>query len=100
MQGDLLGFAERYQRISAKLRLLTRAGELAGWSREKHGKPTRICTFIEQQYPLAIFHGDVGTGKTVTAECMANRLVTEQPTATDSELFKLSTRVRGSGKVG
>ena len=30
-----------------------------------------------EQYPLVIFHGDVGTGKTATAECIANRLVAE-----------------------
>ena len=33
------------------------------------------------------------------AECIANRLVTEARTE-DSVLFKLSNRVRGSGKVG
>src|SRR5262249_52940097 len=46
-----------------------------------------------------IFYGDVGTGKTATAECLANRLVTEAG-GEDSILFKLSNRVRGSGKVG
>lgn len=46
-----------------------------------------------------IFHGDVGTGKTATAECIANRIVREARTE-DSVLFKLSNRVRGSGKVG
>ena len=38
-------------------------------------------------------------GKTATAECMANRIVKESK-AEDSMLFKLSNRVRGSGKVG
>lgn len=46
-----------------------------------------------------IFYGDVGTGKTATAECVANRLAKESGTE-DSMLFKLSNRVRGSGKVG
>jgi len=55
---------------------------------------------VAAQYPLVVFHGDVGTGKTVTAESVANRLVREDPHADDSILFKLSTRVRGSGKVG
>jgi SpoVK/Ycf46/Vps4 family AAA+-type ATPase len=54
---------------------------------------------VAEQYPLVIFHGDVGTGKTATAECIANRLVDEVH-AEDSVLFKLSNRVRGSGKVG
>ena len=55
--------------------------------------------FAADQYPLVVFHGDVGTGKTVTAECIANRLVAEAG-AEDSILFKLSNRVRGSGLVG
>lgn len=54
---------------------------------------------MAEQYPLVIFHGDVGTGKTATAECIANRLARESRTE-DSLLFKLSNRVRGSGKVG
>jgi SpoVK/Ycf46/Vps4 family AAA+-type ATPase len=48
---------------------------------------------------LAVFHGDVGTGKTATAECVANRLV-EESRIEDCVLFKLSNRVRGAGKVG
>ena len=97
---QLLGFQNRYRRMSGQLRLLMHVGELEAWSTQHHQQVTRICSFVGDQYPLVIFHGDVGTGKTVTAECMANRLVTEDPRATDSELFKLSTRVRGSGKVG
>ena len=54
---------------------------------------------MAEQYPLIIFCGDVGTGKTVTAECIASRLVAEARTE-DSVLFKLSNRVRGRGKVG
>lgn len=58
-----------------------------------------ICNLVADQYPLVIFHGDVGTGKTATAECIANRIVSDSR-AEDSLLYKLSNRVRGSGKVG
>jgi SpoVK/Ycf46/Vps4 family AAA+-type ATPase len=75
-------------------------GDLQKWSQKHHGGPTKICNFVAAQYPLVIFHGDVGTGKTVTAESIANRLVVEDEKADDSILFKLSTRVRGGGKVG
>jgi hypothetical protein len=57
-----------------------------------------LSELVAEQYPLAIFHGDVGTGKTANAECLANRIVAEAR-AEDSILFKLSNRVRGSGKV-
>jgi AAA+ superfamily predicted ATPase len=95
----LLGFEARYARVSDQLRLLLNISELAAWNRKHHGGRLALCDLVAEQYPLAIFHGDVGTGKTVTAECIANRLVIESRTE-DSVLFKLSNRVRGVGKVG
>ncbi len=74
-------------------------GALGDWNRKHHGGKLGLCDLVAEQYPLAIFHGDVGTGKTATAECIANRLVAEARTS-DSILFKLSNRVRGSGMVG
>jgi AAA+ superfamily predicted ATPase len=53
---------------------------------------------VGDRYPLVIFAGDVGTGKTATAEGVCDRLAREAKR--DAMLFKLSTRVRGSGKVG
>ena len=96
----LVGFEDRYRRVQRQLQLLLRLDELSGWSKRHHGsKDLPLCYLIAEQYPLVIFHGDVGTGKTATAECVANRLVTEA-NVEDSVLFKLSNRVRGSGKVG
>lgn len=96
----LLGFNERYQRIHDQLQLLLRADELPTWAKRHHGdERIPICARITEQYPLVIFHGDVGTGKSSTAECIANRIIIEAR-AEDSILFKLSNRVRGSGKVG
>ena len=95
----LLGFEARYARVRDHLRLLLDAGGLEAWNRRHHRGLLAVCALAADQYPLAIFHGDVGTGKTATAECVANRLVSEAGTE-DSLLFKLSNRVRGSGKVG
>lgn len=95
----LLGFEARYQRVRRQLRLLLEADKLAAWNKKHHGGRLAIATLSADQYPLVVFHGDVGTGKTVTAECIANRLVKEAGTE-DSQLFKLSNRVRGSGLVG
>jgi AAA+ superfamily predicted ATPase len=96
----LLGFDQRYRRIHDHLQLLLRADQLPAWSKRHHGdQALPICARILEQYPLAIFHGDVGTGKTSTAECIANRIVIDAKSE-DSVLFKLSNRVRGSGKVG
>lgn len=98
-QKTLLGFDARYTRVHDQLRLLLNIGQLAAWNRQHHGGCLAICDLVAEQYPLVIFHGDVGTGKTAMAECMANRLVAEARSE-DSLLFKLSNRVRGSGMVG
>jgi SpoVK/Ycf46/Vps4 family AAA+-type ATPase len=98
-QLTLLGFDTRYARVHDQLRLLIQADELAAWNVKHHGGKLALASLVAEQYPLVVFHGDVGTGKTVTAECIANRLVAEAG-AEDSILFKLSNRVRGSGLVG
>lgn len=95
----LLGFDARYRKIHDQLRLLLNLGELENWSKAQHKKKLLLCDPDAEQYPLVIFHGDVGTGKTAMAECIANRLAKESRTE-DALLFKLSNRVRGSGKVG
>jgi SpoVK/Ycf46/Vps4 family AAA+-type ATPase len=95
----LLGFEQRYDRVRAQLRLLLEQSELGEWNRKFHDGKLAICGLVAEQYPLIIFHGDVGTGKTATAECIANRLVRDAK-KDDSVLLKLSNRVRGSGKVG
>lgn len=95
----LLGFGERYTRVHDQLSLLLNIGEIGAWNNKYHRGKLALCDLVEEQYPLVIFHGDVGTGKTAMAECIANHLITESRTE-DSVLFKLSNRVRGSGKVG
>lgn len=98
-EATLLGFEARYARVHDQMRLLLSGNELQEWSRKYHGGPLAICDRVGDQYPLVIFHGDVGTGKTAMAETIANRLMTEAK-AEDSVLFRLSNRVRGSGMVG
>lgn len=98
-EATLLGFNQRYSRIQGQLRLLLEQPELMEWNKKHHGGKLILADMVADQYPLVIFHGDVGTGKTATAECLANRLVKDSK-KDDSTLFKLSNRVRGSGKVG
>jgi AAA+ superfamily predicted ATPase len=94
----LVGFENRYQRLHRGLRLLADPEELRAWSRKFHHKELAVCDAVSDRYPLVIFAGDVGTGKTVTAEGACDRLAREA--RKEAMLFKLSTRVRGSGKVG
>lgn len=94
----LVGFESRYQNLHRDLRLLADPQELADWSKKFHRKGLPICAAVSDRYPLVIFAGDVGTGKTATAEGVCDRLAREA--RKEAMLFKLSTRVRGSGKVG
>lgn len=96
---SLLGFDHRFRRVHDQLRLLLNVGSLGDWNRTHHAGKLTLCELVAEQYPLVIFHGDVGTGKTAMAECIANRLVAEARSS-DSILFKLSNRVRGNGMVG
>ena len=98
-EGTLLGFEARYARVHDQLRLLLQADALDAWNKRHHGGRLALVERVADQYPLIVFHGDVGTGKTVTAECVANRLMTEAGIE-DCTLFRLSNRVRGGGLVG
>jgi AAA+ superfamily predicted ATPase len=94
----LVGFDARYERLQRMLRLLVDAEGVEAWSRRLYRDRVPLAALVADRYPLAIFHGDVGTGKTETAEVATSRIAKEM--RRDGRLFKLSTRVRGSGHVG
>ncbi|HLN06413.1 MAG TPA: AAA family ATPase [Acidimicrobiales bacterium] len=94
----LVGFPERLARLETGLRLMIDVEGVEAWSRRFHHVSLPLLRTLPDRYPLVIFHGDVGTGKTETAEAIANALATA--TGKPGTLFKLSTRVRGEGFVG
>ena len=94
----LVGFRARYERMHHGLRLLIDKDGLEAWSKKYYHKRIPLLDSLLDRYPLAVFHGDVGTGKTATAEAASNALAKEL--GREAMLFKLSTRVRGSGNVG
>jgi AAA+ superfamily predicted ATPase len=94
----LVGFNTRYERMHQVLRLLIDKDGLETWSKKFYHKRIALLDSLLDRYPLVVFHGDVGTGKTATAEAASNALAKEL--GRDAMLFKLSTRVRGSGNVG
>jgi len=96
--GRLVGFPERLARLEAGLRLTIDTEGVEAWSRRFHATSLPLLRALPDRYPLVVFHGDVGTGKTETAEAIANALATT--TGRPGTLFKLSTRVRGEGFVG
>jgi AAA+ superfamily predicted ATPase len=94
----LVGFRVRYERIHKSLRLLIDKEGLELWATKYYHKRVALLDSLLDRYPLVVFHGDVGTGKTATAEAACNALASEL--GKDATLFKLSTQVRGSGNVG
>jgi len=94
----LVGFKARYDRMHQDLRLLIDKEGLENWSKKHYHARIPLLDALLDRYPLVIFHGDVGTGKTATAEAASNGIAKEL--GKEAMLFKLSTRVRGSGNVG
>lgn len=94
----LIGFPERYERLRREMRLLLDLKGVEAWSKRLYGQRVPLVDVAADKYPLVIFHGDVGTGKTETAEAASDALARELER--EARLFKLSTRVRGSGNVG
>ncbi len=94
----LVGFGRRFERLRGQMRLLTDVDGVRRWADRHHGGGAGLVAALGDRYPLIVFHGDVGTGKTATAEAAADALA--RMLDTDGFLLKLSTRVRGIGHVG
>lgn len=94
----LVGFKLRFERLSGQMRLLTDVDGVTDWAKRHHGGGGGLVAALGDRYPLVIFHGDVGTGKTATAEAAADAMA--RLLNVDGFLLKLSTRVRGVGHVG
>lgn len=98
-QGEgLIGFADRRDKLVSHLRLFVDREGLAEWTNRHYRQHIPIVALVEQRYPLVVFGGDVGTGKTATAEALADTLA--RSSEYNAYLYKLSMRVRGEGRVG
>ncbi len=94
----LIGFEDKFQRIYTNLKLLLDQEQLAVWSEKFHKVQLPIIEMLKDKYPLIILSGDAGTGKTVSAQSIADRMVRELKK--EGFFLKLSTRVRGEGLHG
>ena len=94
----LVGFETRYQMMSNHLRMMLAPEKLDEWAGKFHKRKLPLCELMRQRHPLFLLSGDVGTGKTVTAECTANRMAKEA--GKPGFLFKLGAQVRGRGLHG
>jgi len=94
----LIGFDNRFDRVFGNLRLLIDPDGLKEWSLKQHGVELPAIAHLTDRHPLVILAGDVGTGKTVSAEAIADRAVREL--GREGFFLRLSTRVRGEGLHG
>jgi SpoVK/Ycf46/Vps4 family AAA+-type ATPase len=95
---NLIGFETKFRRIYSNLKLLLDQDGLIDWSNKHHKIELPIIRQLTERYPLIILAGDAGTGKTVSAEAIADKMVREL--GKDGFFLKLSTRVRGEGLHG
>lgn len=95
---ELIGFNEKFDRIYSNLKLLLDKDGLIEWSKKYHKIELPIINQLKDKYPLVILAGDAGTGKTVSAESIADRMTRELKK--EGFFLKLSTRVRGEGLHG
>lgn len=94
----LVGFETKFNRIYGNLKLLLDQDGLVNWSKKFYKKELAVLAQITDRYPLIILAGDAGTGKTVSAEAIADRMVRDL--GREGFFLKLSTRVRGEGLHG
>ncbi|MCA8833345.1 ATP-binding protein [Hymenobacter sp. BT728] len=80
------------------LKLLLDPEGLSTWSKKHHQRELPIIRSLTDRHPLIILEGDAGTGKTVSAEVIANKMLVELNKT--GYFMKLSTRVRGDGVHG
>jgi len=95
---NLIGFETKFLRIFGNLKLILDQDGLIEWSKKHHKVELPIIHQLSDRYPLIILEGDSGTGKTVSAEGIADRMVRELKK--EGFFLKLSTRVRGEGLHG
>jgi SpoVK/Ycf46/Vps4 family AAA+-type ATPase len=95
---SLVGFEDKFNRIYNNLKLLLDQSGLADWSNKYHQVELPIIQQLKDKYPLIILAGDAGTGKTISATAIADRMTRELKK--EGFFLKLSTRVRGEGLHG
>lgn len=95
---SLVGFQSKFDRIYNNLKLLLDQGSLSDWSKKFHKVELPIISQLKDKYPLIILSGDAGTGKTISATSIADKMTRELNK--EGFFLKLSTRVRGEGLHG
>jgi AAA+ superfamily predicted ATPase len=94
----LVGLDEIRARLLKEAHVLLHPGPLNDWSKRHYGKRIALLDSFVDRFPLFIFEGDVGTGKTALAESIGEPIARAENIPVT--LLRLSLNVRGSGAVG
>jgi hypothetical protein len=86
--------------VETKLILLLNPGTLESWVEHIYATnaPRRLLQTLRDRYPLLIFEGEVGSGKTALARSIGHRLAIRMKK--ELALFVVNAQVRGGGHVG
>lgn len=95
---DLVGLDKTKARLIKEAEILLNYDLLVSWSKKQHGKVISLLKVFKDRYPLFIFAGDVGTGKSTLAETFGDQL--SRQNKLNIVLYQLSLSTRGSGAVG
>ena len=89
-----MGLDQHIERLTRDLRLIFDPQLVRKWSEENYGRSLPVVALLHEAVPLIILEGDVGTGKTVLAETIAQRVALVGKYGV--HLVKMSTSVRGT----
>ncbi|MHB8596814.1 MAG: ATP-binding protein [Ktedonobacteraceae bacterium] len=96
----LVGLDEIKNELEQKLRFLLRPQEVEQWFQRYY--PTNTFNQLQQtlldRYPLIIFEGEVGSGKTALARSVGHILA--ETLGCQIALFVVNAQIRGGGHVG
>lgn len=97
---SLVGLDEIKGELERKLGLLLRPQMIDQWFQQYYpvNTPTQLQQTLQDRYPLIIFEGEVGSGKTALARSVGHILA--ESLGCQIAMFVVNAQIRGGGHVG
>tara|TARA_R110002096_G_scaffold362410_4_gene555550 strand:+ start:6903 stop:7841 length:939 start_codon:yes stop_codon:yes gene_type:complete len=95
---QLVGLDEHQIALAKFLGVAINPGGLKQWIDKHHGGADAMLSSLLRRPPLAVLAGDVGSGKTVLAETIGDKIARTE--GIKLILYPLSLSTRGQGRVG
>jgi AAA+ superfamily predicted ATPase len=95
---SLVGLDNQIDRLGKILGTLVNPSGLDTWINEHHPDAAELLNLVLRRPPLVVLAGDVGSGKTVLAESIGDRVARQEDI--NLTLYPMSLSSRGQGRVG